>query len=40
MFNKQVVIIVGAGASFDKYGLPLGGRLEHVPADFTHSLRA
>lgn len=27
MFNKQIVLIVGAGASSDKYGLPLGGQL-------------
>jgi hypothetical protein len=27
MFNKEIVLVVGAGASFDKYGLPLGGDL-------------
>lgn len=27
MFNSQIVLIIGAGASFDKYGLLLGGQL-------------
>src|ERR1700722_7703616 len=27
MFKKHIVIVVGAGASFDVYGLPLGGEL-------------
>ena len=27
MFNRQVVLVVGAGASHDRYGLPLGGIL-------------
>lgn len=27
MFREKTVIVVGAGASFDKYGLPLGGSL-------------
>lgn len=27
MFKKPIVLVVGAGASFDKYNLPLGGKL-------------
>jgi|ERR1700722_347809 len=36
MFNKQVVLIVGAGASHDKYGLPLGGHLASGIANDTN----
>jgi hypothetical protein len=35
MFNRQIVLIVGAGASFDKYGLPLGGQLASGIANDT-----
>jgi hypothetical protein len=35
MFNRHVVLIVGAGASFDKYGLPLGGQLASTIANDT-----
>ncbi|QPF90974.1 hypothetical protein [Bradyrhizobium commune] len=34
MFNKPLVIVVGAGASHDVYGLPLGGKLaEQIARD-------
>jgi hypothetical protein len=33
LFRKPVVLVVGAGASFDKYGLPLGGTLAKSIAD-------
>lgn len=36
MFNKQVVLVVGAGASHDKYGLPLGGQLASGIASDTN----
>jgi hypothetical protein len=36
MFNKQIVLIVGAGASFDKYELPLGGQLASGIANDTN----
>jgi hypothetical protein len=36
MFNKQVALIVGAGASYDKYGLPLGGQLASGIANDTN----
>jgi hypothetical protein len=36
MFNKQVVLVVGAGASHDKYGLPLGGHLASGIANDTN----
>jgi hypothetical protein len=36
MFNRQLVLIVGAGASFDKYGLPLGGQLASTIANDTN----
>jgi hypothetical protein len=36
MFNKQIVLIVGAGASYDKYGLPLGGELASNIANDTN----
>jgi hypothetical protein len=38
MFNRQVVFVVGAGASFDKYGLPLGGQLASGIANDTNFL--
>jgi hypothetical protein len=38
MFNKQIVLIIGAGASFDKYGLPLGGQLASGIAKDTNFL--
>jgi hypothetical protein len=38
MFNREIVLIVGAGASFDKYGLPLGGQLASGIADDTNFL--
>jgi hypothetical protein len=38
MYNKQVVLIVGAGASFDKYELPLGGQLASGIANDTNFL--
>ena len=36
MFNRQVVLVVGAGASHDKYGLPLGGQLASGIANDTN----
>jgi hypothetical protein len=36
MFNKNIVLVVGAGASFDKYGLPLGGQLASSIANDTN----
>jgi hypothetical protein len=36
MFNKQVVLVVGAGASHDKYELPLGGKLASGIAEATN----
>jgi hypothetical protein len=36
MFNKQIVLIIGAGASHDKYGLPLGGQLASSIAGDTN----
>ncbi|MDF0581268.1 hypothetical protein [Bradyrhizobium yuanmingense] len=35
MFNQPIVLVVGAGASFDVYGLPLGGRLASTIAADT-----
>ena len=36
MFSKQIVLIVGAGASHDNYGLPLGGELASNIANDTN----
>lgn len=36
MFKKHIVIVIGAGASFDTYGLPLGGPLAESIAEATN----
>ena len=36
MFNRPIVLIVGAGASHDVYGLPLGGQLASTIAKDTN----
>jgi hypothetical protein len=35
VFNKPIVLVVGAGASFDTYGLPLGSKLASDIAETT-----
>ena len=36
MFNRPIVLVVGAGASHDVYGLPLGGQLASTIAKDTN----